>query len=87
MKRSRRSARSASSAGDLDPRDIAVGKAAEDTVRQSLLEKWNSEDDPVASLRNRARFARLYELLRAGNVEIKVVSSRRRALSCTGRPV
>jgi superfamily II DNA or RNA helicase len=59
---------------DLDPRDIAIGKAAEDTVRQSLLEKWNSEDDPVASLRNRPRFARLYELLRAGNVEIKVVS-------------
>jgi len=59
---------------DLDPRDIAIGKAADDTVRQSLLEKWNSDDDPVASLRNRDRFARLYDLLKAGNVEIKVVS-------------
>lgn len=59
---------------DLDPRDIAVGKAAEDVVQRTMLEKWNSEDDPVASLRNRSRFARLYELLKAGNVEIKVVS-------------
>jgi superfamily II DNA or RNA helicase len=59
---------------DLDPRDVAVGRAAEDVVQRSLLEKWNSEDDPVASFRDRSRYARLYELLKAGNVEIKVVS-------------
>lgn len=59
---------------DLDPRDVAVGKAAEDVVQRTMLEKWNSEDDPVASLKNRSRFERLYELLKAGNVEIKVVS-------------
>jgi Superfamily II DNA/RNA helicases, SNF2 family len=59
---------------DLDPRDIAVGKAAEDVVQRAMLEKWNGDDDPVATLRERSRYARLYELLKAGNVEIKVVS-------------
>ncbi len=45
-----------------------------------MLEKWNREDDPVASLKNRSRFERLYELLKAGNVEIKVVSRDGRAV-------
>ncbi|MER8748070.1 phospholipase D-like domain-containing protein [Mesorhizobium sp. M1050] len=59
---------------DLDPRDIAMGIAAEDTARQSILEKWNSGDDPVESFRHRERYQRLYELLKKGNVKIKVVS-------------
>lgn len=59
---------------DLDPRDVAVGKAAEDIARQSILEKWNSGDDPVESFMDRSRYQRLYELLKKGNVKIKVVS-------------
>lgn len=59
---------------DLDPRDVAVGRAADDVVQRAMLEKWNSEDDPVASFRERSRFERLYQLLKAGNVEIRVVS-------------
>lgn len=59
---------------DLDPRDIAIGKAAEDTARRTILEKWNSDDDPINTFKNRDGYQRLYELLKKGNVKIKVVS-------------
>ena len=59
---------------DLDPRDVAIGKAAEDTACQSLLEKWNKDENPIESFNNRTRYQRLYDLLKKGNVQIKVLS-------------
>ena len=59
---------------DLDPRDVAIGRAAEETARQSLLEKWNQDENPIESFNNRGRYQRLYELLKKGNVQIKVLS-------------
>lgn len=59
---------------DLDPRDISVARATEATARQAIMEKWNSGEGALESLMERGRYARLYELLKKGNVQIKVVS-------------
>jgi hypothetical protein len=59
---------------DLDPRDISVARASEATASQALLEKWNNGEGALEALMERGRYARLYELLKKGNVQIKVVS-------------
>ena len=56
---------------DLDPGDINAARIARE---QLLQERWNEVDDTVESFLRRPRYRRLYELLRAGNVEIRVVA-------------
>ncbi len=41
----------------------------------ALKEKWNEETDPIDSLLNRPRYQKLYELLKGGKVEVRVVSA------------
>ncbi|CAJ0879049.1 hypothetical protein AMST5_03024 [freshwater sediment metagenome] len=56
---------------DLDPQDINAAKQARE---QLLKERWNAVDDSVESFLRRPRYKRLYEILKKGNVEIRVVS-------------
>ncbi len=56
---------------DLDPEDINAAKQARE---QMLKERWNDVDDAVESFLRRPRYRRLYEILRKGNVEVRVVS-------------
>lgn len=56
---------------DLDPRDISAAKQARE---QMLKERWNDVDDSVESFLRRPRYRRLYEILKRGNVEVRVVS-------------
>jgi superfamily II DNA or RNA helicase len=57
---------------DLDPRDIKASRLARETA---LKDKWNEGIDEIDTLLNKRRYARLYELLKSGKVEIKVVSA------------
>jgi superfamily II DNA or RNA helicase len=50
---------------DLDPRDLRTAQ---------LVERWNRVDDELATLLERPRYQRLFDLLRAGNLEIRVVA-------------
>lgn len=56
---------------DLDPQDI---HAAQHAREQLLRERWNEVDDSVESFLRRPRYRRLYEILRSGNVEVRVVA-------------
>ena len=56
---------------DLDPQDINAAKHARE---QLLKERWNEVDDSVESFLRRPRYKRLYDILKKGNVEIRVVS-------------
>jgi superfamily II DNA or RNA helicase len=56
---------------DLDPMDINAAKQARE---QMLKERWNDVDDSVESFLRRPRYRRLYEILKKGNVEVRVVS-------------
>lgn len=55
---------------DLDVADIAISKAARETA---LKEKWNHVPIEVEALLYREQYRRLYEILSAGNVQIRVV--------------
>ena len=56
---------------DLDPLDIRASRAARETV---LKEKWDEGADDIDSLMHRPRYQQLYELLKSGKVEVRVVS-------------
>ncbi|HAN47108.1 MAG TPA: DEAD/DEAH box helicase [Cyanobacteria bacterium UBA8156] len=58
---------------DLDPHDIAIGRASKQAREMALKEKWNEAGEAIASLLHRPRYARLYELLKSGKVEVRVV--------------
>lgn len=60
---------------DLDPRDIAIGKASRIARETALKEKWNEGADEIDSLMHRPRYQRLYDLLKSGKVEVRVVSA------------
>lgn len=60
---------------DLDPRDIAIGKASKLAREMALKEKWNERADEIDTLRPRPRYKQLYELLKSGKVEVRVVSA------------
>ena len=60
---------------DLDPRDIAIGQASRLARETNLKEKWNEGADEIESLLHRPRYRHLYELLKSGRVEVRVVSS------------
>src|SRR5579871_3687801 len=55
---------------ELDAADIAVSKAARETALKGV---WNSVPPDVEALLDRERYRRLYELLTAGNVQVRVV--------------
>ena len=59
---------------DLDPRDIAIGQASKLARETALKEKWNEGADEIDSLLHRARYKHLYELLKSGRVEVRVLS-------------
>jgi superfamily II DNA or RNA helicase len=61
---------------DLDPRDIAIGQASRLARETALKEKWNESSDEIDTLLHRSRYKHLYELLKSGRVEVRVVSSR-----------
>lgn len=56
---------------DVDPADIKASQLARQAV---LLERWNDTDAELDSLLHRPRYQRLYDLLKNGNVEIRVVA-------------
>jgi superfamily II DNA or RNA helicase len=56
---------------DLNPDDIRAARHVRD---QMLFAKWNEVDDTVERLLRRPRYRRLYEILKRGNVEIRVVA-------------
>lgn len=56
---------------DLDVRDIQASKLARE---QMLKERWNEVDDELETFIRRPRYQRLYDLLKKGNVEVRVVS-------------
>ncbi len=60
---------------DLDPRDIAIGKASQVARETALKEKWNEGADEIDSLMHRPRYQRLYDFLKSGKVEVRVVSA------------
>jgi superfamily II DNA or RNA helicase len=55
---------------ELDAADIAVSKAAREA---NLKERWNQAPVEVEALLERERYRKLWELLRAGNVQVRVV--------------
>jgi superfamily II DNA or RNA helicase/DNA-binding Lrp family transcriptional regulator len=55
---------------ELDAADIAVSKIARETALKGV---WNSVPPDVEALLDRERYRRLYELLTAGNVQVRVV--------------
>ncbi|MFZ1242436.1 MAG: phospholipase D-like domain-containing anti-phage protein [Anaerolineae bacterium] len=55
---------------ELDAADLAVAKAAREA---NLKERWNQAPVEVEALLERERYRRLWELLRAGNVQVRVV--------------
>ncbi|MFS8779893.1 phospholipase D-like domain-containing protein [Synechococcus sp. W55.1] len=61
---------------DLDPWDIAIGKASRQAREMALKEKWNEEKgELITSLLQRPRYRQLYEILKSGKVEVRVVSA------------
>jgi superfamily II DNA or RNA helicase len=56
---------------DVDPADIKASQLARQTV---LMERWNATGVELDSMLHRARYQRLYDLLRKGNVEVRVVA-------------
>jgi hypothetical protein len=56
---------------DLDPKDIAASRLAREAL---LKEKWNEAGPELDSLLHRPRYQRLYDILKSGRIEIRVVS-------------
>jgi superfamily II DNA or RNA helicase len=57
---------------DLDPRDIMASRIARETA---IKEKWNDGFDEIDTLMHRKRYQRLYELLKSGKVNVRVVAA------------
>ncbi|RKR43442.1 phospholipase D-like domain-containing anti-phage protein [Paraburkholderia sp. BL17N1] len=55
---------------ELDARDILVSRAVQEA---KLREKWNELSPEAESLLHRDSYRKLYELLRKGNVQVRVV--------------
>lgn len=55
---------------ELDARDILVSRAVQEA---KLKEKWNELSPEAESLLHRESYRKLYELLRQGNVQVRVV--------------
>lgn len=55
---------------DLDPSDVRISKAARDSL---LKEKWNDAHPEAEALLRREQYRGLFELLRSGRVQIRVV--------------
>ena len=56
---------------DVDAADIKASQLARQAL---LLERWNATETDLDSLLHRPRYQRLYDLLKKGNVEIRVVA-------------
>ncbi len=60
---------------DLDPRDIAIGRASRQARETALKQKWNEGVSDLDSLLHRPRYRQLYDLLTSGKVEVRVVAA------------
>lgn len=56
---------------DVDAADIKASQLARQAV---LLERWNETESDLDSLLHRPRYQRLYDLLKKGNVQVRVVA-------------
>ncbi len=56
---------------DLNPDDLRAAKHVRDQI---LFAKWNEVDDTIERLLRRPRYRRLHDLLKRGNVQIRVVA-------------
>lgn len=54
---------------DLHPQDVVTARAAE----QALKREWTSKVDAQLPVLGKSRFGRLYELLRSGKLEVRVL--------------
>jgi hypothetical protein len=59
---------------DLDPRDLTAAGLSQRARDQAQVAQWHEQGDPLDALLERPRWRRLYQLLMAGNVEVRVVS-------------
>jgi superfamily II DNA or RNA helicase/DNA-binding Lrp family transcriptional regulator len=59
---------------ELDAADIEVSKHARE---MALTERWNDDTSGIDTLLHRERYRRLYELLKSGRVEVRVVAKDR----------
>ncbi|RLJ36258.1 SNF2 domain-containing protein [Litoreibacter meonggei] len=59
---------------DLDPRDLTAATLSQKARDQAQVERWHEQGDELDALLERPRWRRLYQILTAGNVEIRVVS-------------
>src|SRR6476619_6098608 len=59
---------------ELDAADIEVSKHAR---AMALPERWNDDTSGIDVLLHRERYRRLYELLKSGRVEVRVVAKDR----------
>jgi len=59
---------------DLDPRDLTAATLSQKARDQAQVERWHEQGNEIDALLERPRWRRLYQLLTAGNVEIRVVS-------------
>lgn len=57
---------------DLDARDLRTSQLAR---QAAMLNKWNQVDDELDTLLHRERYEKLYELLRHGNLQVRVVAN------------
>jgi SNF2 family DNA or RNA helicase len=58
---------------ELDPRDLQVAVMARDTIAQRLLGVWRNLPPGDAIVQGPERYRRLYDLLTAGNLHVRVV--------------
>lgn len=56
---------------DLDARDVHTSQLARQTA---MLDRWNEVGGEVETFLHRPRYRRLYDLLRKGNVDVRVVA-------------
>ena len=59
---------------DLDARDIAVAMLSQRAVDRAMIAKWHQGANLLDPLLEQSRFKKLYDILTAGNVEIRVVA-------------
>ena len=56
---------------DLDPRDVETARSAQQAMRR----EWCASEPERRAGSGQARFAKLYELLRSGKMEVRVLPS------------
>lgn len=58
---------------DLDREDVAVAGLSQKALESTLIDKWHQGDGSIDKALEKPRYRKLYDLLKAGNVQIRVV--------------